>query len=224
MLKKQTMSMTIQLHRLTRPQQHGLLWRRRQAEEYKENNMHESRFALFTDVSLNPQRKIGVGGYLLLPISFLEREAHDIEQGEVSSRLIIRRFAESSSTKLELQTVLWALENSREELSGSVPASLRIYTDSQCVAGLLGRRAGLTKSDFLSGRSGRPLTNAHLYRAFYEVFDQLGFQLVKVSGHSRASSHDTVQRIFSYVDREVRKALILWLNYEGSNVTSKTFL
>jgi ribonuclease HI len=218
------MSVTIQLHRLTRPPQPGLLWRRRQVEECKENNMHESRFALFTDVSLNPQRKIGVGGYLLLPVPFLERKTHDIEQGEVSARLIIRRFAESSSTKLELQTVLWALENSREELSCSVPGSLRIYTDSQCVAGLLGRRAGLTERDFLSGRSGRPLINAHLYRAFYEASDQLGFQLVKVSGHSLASSHDTVQRIFSYVDREVRKALTICLDPKGNNGTIKTFL
>ena len=36
-------------------------------------------FALFTDVSLNPQRKLGVGGYLLVPVSFLENEPHDIE-------------------------------------------------------------------------------------------------------------------------------------------------
>jgi ribonuclease HI len=174
--------------------------------------MHYCSFALFTDVSLNPQRKIGVGGYLLVPVPFLESKAHDIEQGEVSARLKIRRFAESSSTKLELQTVLWALENSREELSGSVLGSLRIYTDSQCVAGLLRRRDGLINMDFISMRSGRPLTNAHLYRAFYEAYDQLGFQLVKVSGHSRTCSHDTVQRIFSYVDREVRKALKLWLD------------
>jgi len=169
-------------------------------------------FALFTDVSLNPQRKIGVGGYLLVPMPFLEIEVQDIEQSDVSARLKIKGFAETSSTKLEVQTVLWALENSREELTDSAPGSLRIYTDSQCVAGLLGRRDGLINSGFLSRRSGRPLTNAVLYRAFYAAFDQLGFQLIKVSGHSRASSHDTVQRIFSYVDREVRKALTLWLD------------
>ena len=169
-------------------------------------------FALFADVSLNPQRKIGVGGYLLVPLMFLETKAQDIKQGEVSARLKIRRFAETSSTKLEVQTVLWALENSREELTGSALGSLRIYTDSQCVAGLLGRRAGLINSGFLSRRSGRPLTNALLYRAFYAAFDQLGFQLIKVPGHSRACSHDTVQRIFSYVDRDVRKALKLWVD------------
>ena len=34
-------------------------------------------FALFTDVSVNPQRKLGVGGYLFVPMPFLEIEPHD---------------------------------------------------------------------------------------------------------------------------------------------------
>ena len=57
-------------------------------------------FALFTDVSMNPQRKIGVGGYLLVPLPFLEIEPHNIERDAVSARLKIKRFAETSSTKL----------------------------------------------------------------------------------------------------------------------------
>jgi ribonuclease HI len=170
-----------------------------------------SRFALFTDVSVNPRRKIGVGGYLLLPVSFLSFEACDIEQRDVSARIKIKRFAETSSTRLELQTLLWAVDDSREELAVPAFESLQLYTDSQCIAGLLRRRAGLIESDFLARRSGRPLSNAPLYRAYYEAFDQLGFQLTKVPGHSRACTHDTVRRIFSYVDREVRKALALWL-------------
>ncbi|OHB29458.1 MAG: hypothetical protein A2X79_02775 [Desulfuromonadaceae bacterium GWB2_53_15] len=169
-------------------------------------------FALFTDVSLNPQRKLGIGGYLLVPVSFLESEPHDIEQGEVSARLKTRRFTETSSTKLEVQTVLWALDDLRKEFTGSTLGSLQIYTDSQCVAGLMKRRNTLTNSGFIAKRSSRLLTNATLYREFYAAYDQLGFQLIKVSGHSRTSSHDAVHRIFSYVDREVRKALTLWVD------------
>jgi len=172
-------------------------------------------FALFTDVSVNPQRKIGVGGYLLVPVSFLSVDVHDIDQDELSALIKIKRFAETSSTKLELQTLLWALEDSREELTGSSFGSLRLFTDSQCVAGLLRRRTGLVESDFIAGRSARPLANAPLYRAYYEAFDRLGFQVTKVPGHSRAGSHDTVQRIFSYVDREVRRALSQWLASPG---------
>jgi ribonuclease HI len=168
-------------------------------------------FALFTDASVNPQRRLGVGAYLLVPLQFLKHEPHDIERDALSARLTVRRFAETSSTKLEVQTVLWALEDSREVLTGSAPGSLRIYTDSQCVAGLVARRAGLTDGDFVARRSGRTLAHASLYRAFYAAYDQFGFQLVKVPGHARADSHDTVQRIFSYVDREARKALALWL-------------
>lgn len=173
-------------------------------------------FALFTDVSVNPQRKLGIGGYLLVPVSFLEIEPDEIDRDEVSARLKTRRFTETSSTKLEVQTVLWALENSQKELTGSAYGSLRIYTDSQCVVGLAGRRANLVSSDFMAKRSGQPLKNALLYRSFYEAADQLGFQLIKVPGHSRACSHDSVQRIFSYVDREVRKTLTLWLDSDGS--------
>jgi ribonuclease HI len=88
-------------------------------------------FALFTDVSVNPQRKLGMGGYLLVPVAFLENEPHDIERGDVSAQIKIKRFEETSSTKLEVQTVLWALEKSREEITGSALGSLRIYTDSQ---------------------------------------------------------------------------------------------
>ena len=160
-------------------------------------------FALFTDVSLDPRSRLGVGGYLLVPVSLLESEPLAIEQNDVSARLKVSRFAETSSTKLELQTVLWALEDAREEIGDS--GRLRIYTDSQCVAGLLQRRAGLISSDFVAKRSGRPLANALLYRAFYEAYDRLGFQLHKVAGHSPAGSHDAVQRIFSFVDREVRR-------------------
>ena len=168
-------------------------------------------FALFTDVSVNPQRKIGVGGYLLVPVPFLAVAPHAIEQGELSALIKIKRFAETSSTKLELQTLLWALEDARVELTDPAFGSLQVYTDSQCIAGLLARREGLTESDFLARRSGRPLANATLYRAYYEAFDRLGFQVTKVPGHSRACTQDTVQRFFSYVDREVRKALSLWL-------------
>ena len=169
-------------------------------------------FALFTDVSLNPQARIGVGGYLLVPLSYLENEPQDIRQAEVSGRLEIKKFTETSSTMLEVQTVLWAIGKVREQFTGSNYGHLKIYTDSQCVAGLIDRRAGLENNDFIGKRSGQPLSHAALYRTFYAAYDQIGFELIKVSGHSPVSSHDTVHRIFSYVDKEMRKALAHRLN------------
>ena len=174
-----------------------------------------NRFALFTDVSSNPQRKCGVGAYLLLPASYLEYLPHEIDRAEISAKLRFKRFADTSSTKLEVQTVLWALENFQSQCCGSDPGNLQVFTDSQCVAGLPGRRAGLEANHFLARRSGQLLTNAPLYQAFYAAYDNLGFQLVKVAGHTRACSRDTVQQIFSCVDKEVRKALTIWLAEPG---------
>jgi len=168
-------------------------------------------FVLFTDVSMDPQRRLGIGAYLLVPATFLETAPQDIRREEISAQLRLRMFTETSSTRLEVQTVLWALENYRAEFNSSDKGSLRVHTDSQCIAGLPGRRAGLEANYFVSKRSRKPLTNTLLYRAFYAAYDELGFELIKVAGHSPSRSHDTVQRIFSYVDKEVRKALSLWI-------------
>lgn len=168
-------------------------------------------FALFTDVSLNPKLKLGVGAYLVVPTSFLEISPDGIERSEVAKRLVVRRFADTSSTKLEVQTVLWALEDFRKELKVSGLGKLHVYSDSQCVAGLLRRRHELEVNGFLSKRANLQLKNASLYRKFYEFYDELGFEVTKVAGHARSCSHDTVHRIFSFVDRELRKVLNLWM-------------
>jgi ribonuclease HI len=168
-------------------------------------------FALFTDVSLNPKLKLGMGAYLLVPTLFLEVRPHSIEIPEVTERLVFRRFECTSSTTLEVQTVLCALEGYRDGLKSSESGKLQIYSDSQCVTGLLRRRPGLEAKGFLSKRSGHQLKNACLYRRFYEFYDELGFEILKVAGHTHSCSRDTVDRIFSLVDKNVRKMLNLWM-------------
>ena len=174
-------------------------------------------FALFTDVSLNPRLKCAVGGYLIVPASFLSVPAQSIEKSEVTKRLVLRRFEGSSSTSLELETALCALEDYRNTLKSSSPGKLLVYTDSQCGAGLLKRRAGLEANMFFSSKTNLPLKNTSLYRTFYEFHDELGFVVTKVKGHTRCCSRDTVHSIFSLVDRENRKELKLWINGEFHN-------
>ena len=169
-------------------------------------------FALFTDVSLNPMLKLGVGCYLLVPDSFLEVPPQNIERTEVAQGLILRRFEAASSSELEVLTALWAFEDCRDKLKASSPLKLRLYTDSQCIAGLLKRRTGLEANRFLSRKTNLLLKNAFLYRKFYEFHDELGFEVTKVKGHTRSCSRDTVHSIFSLIDRESRKTLKLWIN------------
>jgi ribonuclease HI len=180
-------------------------------------------FALFTDVSLDPELKRGVGAYLLVPALFLEVSPLSIERHEVTKRLVFRRFECTSSTTLEVQTVLCALEGYRDGLKSSESVKLQIYSDSQCVTGLLRRRPGLEAKGFLSKRARHQLKNACLYRRFYEFYDELGFEIIKVVGHTRSCSHNTVNRIFSLVDKNVRKILKLWMRDFGVKSKEKYF-
>ncbi len=170
-----------------------------------------NRYALFSDVSVNPGLKLGFGAYLLIPSSFLEIPPERIFQPEFVEQINLRRFDATSSTKLELQTLLWALEDFQKEASGSRFGTLDVYSDSQCVTGLPQRRSRLEMHGFCSGGTGHPLKNACLYRKFYEFYDALGFEVVKVVGHSRSRSHDSTHRIFSFVDKEAGRALRLFM-------------
>ena len=64
---------------------------------------------LFTDSSVNPQEKVGFGAYLKIideNISFEDMKKH----------IKTKRFEDTSSTKLELQTLLWALDELKEQI------------------------------------------------------------------------------------------------------------
>jgi ribonuclease HI len=170
-------------------------------------------FALFTDVSVNPLLKLGVGACLVLPASFLDVPFPRIEISEITDRMTLRRFEDTSSTKLELETVLWALGGHRNRSKGR----LNLYTDSQCISGLLKRKLRLLSSDFLSRKTNLPLRNAALYRRLLAFHDECAFEIIKVDGHSKTHVRDTAHRIFSIVDREARKSLKLWMKELSNN-------
>jgi len=149
---------------------------------------------LFIDGSVNPQSNIGYGAYLAVS----ERSPG---LDSLKTRVKVRRFEQTSSTKLELQTLLWAL--------GDIHATGRkvmVYTDSQNILGLPARRARLEKNDYHSKKHKR-LKHFELYQAFYSVIDQLDCELVKVRGHQAANQKDDMDRLFTLVDRASRKAL-----------------
>ena len=167
--------------------------------------------ALFTDSSLNPKNKAGVAACLIVSGSFLDRPPSDVKAFELAGLLKVKRFEETSSAALEVRTVLWAIEEYKKEFQISGAEKLRVYSDSKCVKDLLNRRSGLEARGFLSGSTNRLLKNAALYRKFYKFHDELAFQVIKVKGHSPSSSRDTIERIFSFLDKETRKELRLWM-------------
>jgi ribonuclease HI len=166
----------------------------------------KEKYALFTDVSLNPQQKTGLGAYLIVPCALLDTPPDKIMKSDITDNIIVKRFEDTSSTKLEIETAIWALENFLPAAQ-TENASLTLFTDSQCVAGLLARRKKLEANGYKSKSSGKLLNHAGLYARFYDLHDIMGFEVVKVTGHSRSATHDSIHRIFSFLDREVRMKL-----------------
>lgn len=112
---------------------------------------------LFTDGSVNTQTKSCCGAALLITS---ENQTHT--RDELRARIKVQEFSETSSTKLELQTLLWALMDIPKSY-----AQLTIYTDSQNILGLADRRAGFEAQNYHS-KKGRPLPNTALYQAFFQ--------------------------------------------------------
>ena len=149
---------------------------------------------ILTDGSVHAQSRIGYGAYLALPEPGLSLQA-------LMAHVRLKRFTQTSSTKLELQSLLWALSDI--QVSGR---KVIIYTDSQNIINLPGRREQLERKAYRSSKN-RLLSNHELYQEFYRLTDQLDYELVKVHGHLASKQKDDIDRLFTLVDRASRQAL-----------------
>jgi ribonuclease HI len=149
---------------------------------------------LLTDGSVNTRSKIGYGAYLAV----FERE---LSLDSLKDRVKVKRFEHTSSTKLELETLLWALSDIQ-----AMARTVMVYTDSQNIMGLPKRRDRFEKNDYQSKKNIR-LNNDELYREFFRMTDLLGCEFVKVCGHGVSNQKGVIDRLFTLVDRAARKAL-----------------
>ena len=81
-----------------------------------------------------------------------------------------------------------------------------MYTDSQNILGLQGRRDRFEQNDYRS-KKNKHLNNYELYQEFYRMIDQLDCKLIKVRGHQVSNQKDDIDRLFTLVDRASRNAL-----------------
>ena len=149
---------------------------------------------LFTDSSVNPQEKIGFGSFLII-------EDENLTLENLKKTIKIKRFENTSSTKLELQTFLWSLEEIKNK-----DVIIEVYTDCQNIIGLQDRREKLEKNNFHSS-SGKLMNNHELYKEFFEKVDKLNISFFKVKGHKKSSLKDKIDDIFNLVDKACRNAL-----------------
>ena len=157
---------------------------------------------LFTDSSVNPQTKIGFGAYLLCS----DENAHDCSLVNLDNKIKTKLFENTSSTKLELQTFLWALENIEDS-----NANIQVYTDCQNMITLPLRREKLERSEYRS-KNGTLKSKHQLYKDFFNLIDKHNIEFIKVKGHKKNILKDHIDRIFNLVDKASRHQLRLYMH------------
>ncbi len=153
---------------------------------------------LFTDGSVDTKTRTGFGAYLVV-------DDMTLPLADLTAKVKLKQFENTTSTKLEMQTLLWALDDvlllRTEKLM-----SVTVYSDSQNIVGLPARRSGLEQREYYASNKNR-LNNTELYQQFFNVMDQLGCHIIKVDGHKPRHLKNDVDRIFALVDKASRLAL-----------------
>lgn len=147
---------------------------------------------LFTDGSAHPTSRIGFGAYLAIPD--LSTDFQNLE-----TDVQLKRFENTSSSQLEIETLIWALRDTQ-------PQTVILYTDSQTIIGLPDRRERMEKQAYRS-KAGTRLNHAALYQEFFALTDPLEITLIKVKGHNRSQQKAPIDHLFTLVDRASRQAL-----------------
>jgi ribonuclease HI len=153
---------------------------------------------LFTDGSVDTKTRIGFGAYLAV-------KDMELPLVDLKAKVKVKQFENTSSTKLELQTLLWAMDDA---LLLNIEKSMQvaIYSDSQNIVGLPARRSALEQRKYYAS-TGKLLNNAELYQQFFKAIDQCNCQIIKVGGHKPQHLKNTVDSVFTLVDKASRSAL-----------------
>ena len=149
---------------------------------------------LFIDGSVNPQLKIGYGAYLLVD----EKDIDDtIKKEDIKTKM----FDDTSSTKLELQILLYALNTISPN-----DCNLTIYTDCQNILTLKSRRDTFEKNNYLT-KTNKRIKNTLEYKEFFILIDLYNCNFIKLKGHKKKSTKDNIDQVFSLVDKVARFCL-----------------
>ena len=92
---------------------------------------------------------------------------------------------DTTHNRMELTAVIEAIRHLKKYVTG--PAIIHIYTDSQYVVGLEGRRERLTDKSFVT-KKGNDIHNADLMQELWEACDGTAIQFEKVKAHVKATS------------------------------------
>lgn len=158
-----------------------------------------NRLKIFIDGSVDPKTRTGFGAALFISPLLTSQPLPSLEN--LKPRVKTCQFENTSSTRLELQTLLWALNHIDKP-----DTKIDIYTDCQNLLGLHARRGRLEKNNYLSSKN-QCLQDADLYQQYFQLCDQFEVKLIKVDGHKTSLLRDENDHLFALVDKACRKAL-----------------
>ncbi|MGQ3685659.1 MAG: ribonuclease HI [Candidatus Loosdrechtia sp.] len=167
---------------------------------------------ILIDSSFDPERRLGVSGFLCIPYCPDEILVNSEIVGKLySPDLMKTRIVENTTnTRLELQTLIWALESLRLD-NWNTPyretGFITVYTDCRTAVDLLSRRKRLESDNYRSKSKGTTLVNADIYRNIFTLHDELSPEIVWVKGHTLKRDRTGIRKIFSEIDRQVRNLL-----------------
>ncbi len=150
----------------------------------------------YTDSSFSKEFNIAVCGYSI----FYNSDNHkNISLCE--NKISLSYLTEKNNIRGEIRGAINVLENC------PLQSKVYLYTDCQCIVGLLSRREKLEANNFISKNKRNPLANLDLYKEFYKLSDQVNLKVVWLKGHTTGYSLTLEEKNFSFLDKAVRKYL-----------------
>ena len=98
---------------------------------------------LFTGSSVNPKAKVGFA-------AFLVKNDKDTILESLNKSIKIKKFENTSSTRIELQSLLWAINEIEKEKNDLSNILIEVYTDCQNIVNLKNRKSKLVENDPIS--------------------------------------------------------------------------
>ena len=157
-------------------------------------------YKYYVDASFEGKNSLGVLGYIVV--------SSDSKEYSIS---LSSALSEKNNIRMELRAnieVLKEIIEIRKSLSNANDiSSFEVYTDCQTVSKLIERREKLFSKDFKSGRTGKDLNNADLYREFFKLQDIAKAKIIWIKGHTKKSERSENAHFFSLIDQAVRSKL-----------------
>jgi len=145
-----------------------------------------SEFIIYTDGSCNTEYKLGAWAAIIL----------------FDSEELVLQGIETDTThnRMELLSVIRSFEYIIK--NKLLDKSIRVFTDSQYVAGIEGRTENFKLSDFKT-KSGKDIQNIDLVKKLIKQIEMLKPKFIKVKAHQKKTSERNINREVDKLSRKL---------------------